>query len=141
MDVLILEGNQFRILPSSGQIMNILFINENKALIDELNDYILSLDAKAFFAENPGETEEILREYVIDLVIIPLKALSNLDMLKYINDHFKETKVVITVDREENVPGWENRKALYTNYDLLQKQLRLFELKKAIGSGIKYSPN
>lgn len=53
-------------------------------------------------------------------------------MLKFINDHFKETKVVITVDREEQSSKIENRKALYTNYELLQKQLRLFELKKQL---------
>lgn len=121
--------------------MNILFIKENRALIDELKEYIRSLDARAYFADDPIETEIILNKTVIDLVIIPLKALANLDMLKYINDNFRETKVVITVDREEQSSKLENRKALYTNYELLQKQLRLFELKKAIGSGLDYSPN
>jgi len=141
MDVLILEGNTFKILPSSGKNMNILFIKENRSLIGELKEYIHSLDAMAFFADDPIETEIILNQTSIDLVIIPLKALSNLEMLKYINDHFKNTKVVITVDREEHNSKFENRKALYTNYDLLQKQLRLFDLKKAIGSGLDYSPN
>lgn len=121
--------------------MNILFIKENRLLIDELKEYIQSLDAKAYFADDPMETEIILNQTTIDLVIIPLKALSNLDMLKYINDHFKETKVVITVDREEYTSKLDNRKALHTNYELLQKQLRIFELKKAIGSGLDYSPN
>lgn len=141
MDVLILEGNSLKILPSSEELMNILFIKENRSLIDELKEYIHSLDANAYFAEDPFEMEIILNQTTIDLVIIPLKALSNVDMLKYINDNFKETKVVITVDREEHNSKLENRKALYTNYELLQKQLRLFELKKAIGSGIDYSPN
>ena len=121
--------------------MNILFIKENRLLIDELKEYIQSLDAKAYFADDPNETEIILNKTTIDLVIIPLKALSNLDMLKYINDNFKETKVVITVDREEYTSKLDNRKALHTNYELLQKQLRIFELKKAIGSGLDYSPN
>lgn len=141
MSVLILEGNSFKILPSSGKTMNILFIKENRSLIGELKEYINSLDAQAFFADDPVETEIILNKTPIDLVIIPLKALSNLDMLKYINDHFKKTKVVITVDREEQTSKIGNRKTLYTNYDLLQKQLRLFDLKKAIGSGLDYSPN
>ncbi|GAB7087239.1 hypothetical protein [Marinifilum fragile] len=141
MSVLILEGNSFKILPSSGKTMNILFIKENRSLIGELKEYINSLDAQAFFADDPVETEIILNKTSIDLVIIPLKALSNLDMLKYINDHFKKTKVVITVDREEQTSKIGNRKTLYTNYDLLQKQLRLFDLKKAIGSGLDYSPN
>ncbi len=141
MDVLILEGNSLKILPSSEEPMNILFIKENRSLIDELKEYIQSLDARAYFADDPNEMEIILNHTAIDLVIIPLKALSNMDMLKYINDNFKETKVVITVDREEHNSKLENRKALYTNYELLQKQLRLFELKKAIGSGLDYSPN
>ncbi|MDQ2177107.1 hypothetical protein [Marinifilum sp. D714] len=141
MGVLILEGDSFKILPSSGKTMNILFIKENRSLIGELKDYIHSLDAQAYFADNPVETEIILNQTSIDLVIVPLKALSNLDMLKYINDHFKKTKVVITVDREEQSSKIGNRKTLYTNYDLLQKQLRLFDLKKAIGSGLDYSPN
>ncbi|MBL4559976.1 MAG: hypothetical protein COC06_02095 [Bacteroidales bacterium] len=141
MDVLILEGNSLKILPSSEEPMNILFIKENRSLIDELKEYIQSLDARAYFADDLIEMEIILNQTAIDLVIIPLKALSNLDMLKYINDSFKETKVVITVDREEPNSKLENRKALYTNYELLQKQLRLFELKKAIGSGLDYSPN
>ncbi|WP_321297033.1 hypothetical protein [Marinifilum fragile] len=141
MGVLILEGDSFKILPSSGKTMNILFIKENRSLIGELKEYINSLDAQAFFADNPVETEIILNKTSIDLVIIPLKALSDLDMLKYINDHFKKTKVVITVDREEQTSKIGNRKTLYTNYDLLQKQLRLFDLKKAIGSGLDYSPN
>lgn len=139
MDILILEGNNFKILPSSGMAMNILFINENRSLINELTEYIHSLDAMAFFADDIFETEIILTQTSIDLVIVPLKALSNLEMLKYINDNFKNTKVVITVDREEQ--RTRNRKTLYTNYDLLQKQLRLFGLKKAIGSGLDYSPN
>jgi len=141
MDVLILEGDNFKILPSSGKTMNILFIKENRSLIDELKEYIQSLNAMAYFADDPLQTQIILNKTSIDLVIIPLKALSNLEMLKYINDHFKETKVVITVDREEKNSKFESRKTLYTNYDLLQKQLRLFELKKAIGSGLSYSPN
>lgn len=141
MGLLILEGDSFKILPSAGKTMNILFIKENRYLIDELKEYINSLDARAFFADDALETRIILNQNFIDLVIIPLKALSNLDMLKFINDHFKETKVVITVDREEQSSKIENRKALYTNYELLQKQLRLFELKKAIGSGLNYSPN
>lgn len=141
MGVLILEGDSFQILPASEKRMNILFIKENRSLIGELKEYIHSLDAMAYFADDPVETESILSKISIDLVIIPLKALSNLDMLKYINDHFKNTKVVITVDREEQNDKTENRKTMYTNYDLLQKQLRLFELKKAIGSGLNYSPN
>lgn len=141
MGVLILEGDNFKILPSSGMTMNILFIKENRSLIGELKEYIHSLDAQAYFADDPLETEVILNHTSIDLVIIPLKALSNLDMLKYINDNFKKTKVVITVDREEQSSKIGNRKTLYTNYDLLQKQLRLFDLKKAIGSGLDYSPN
>ncbi|PKQ64320.1 hypothetical protein BZG02_05750 [Labilibaculum filiforme] len=141
MDVLILEGDSLKILPSSEEAMNILFIKENRSLIDELKEYIQSLDAKAYFADDPVEMEIILNQTKIDLVITPLKALSNVDMLKYINDNFKETKVVITVDREEQNSKLENRKALYKNYELLQKQLRLFELKKAIGSGLDYSPN
>jgi hypothetical protein len=141
MGVLILEGDSFQILPASDKRMNILFIKENRSLIGELKEYIHSLDAMAYFADDPVETESILSKISIDLVIIPLKALSNLDMLKYINDHFKNTKVVITVDREEHNEKPENRKTMYTNYDLLQKQLRLFELKKAIGSGLNYSPN
>ncbi|RKE02179.1 hypothetical protein [Marinifilum flexuosum] len=141
MGVLILEGDSFKILPSSGMAMNILFIKENRSLIGELKEYIHSLDAQAYFADDPLETEVILNHTSIDLVIIPLKALSNLEMLKYINDNFKKTKVVITVDREEQSSKIGNRKTLYTNYDLLQKQLRLFDLKKAIGSGLDYSPN
>ncbi|PXX98873.1 hypothetical protein DF185_15980 [Marinifilum breve] len=141
MGVLILEGDSFKILPSSGKTMNILFIKENRSLIGELKEYIHSLDAQAYFADDPLETEVILNHTSIDLVIIPLKALSNLEMLKYINDNFKKTKVVITVDREEQSSKIGNRKTLYTNYDLLQKQLRLFDLKKAIGSGLDYSPN
>ncbi|MCT4604418.1 MAG: hypothetical protein N4A59_16130 [Marinifilum sp.] len=141
MGILILKGNSFKIIPSSGKTMNILFIKENRSLIGELKEYIHSLDAQAYFADDPIETEIILKQTSIDLVIVPLKALSNLDMLKYINDHFKKTKVVITVDREEQNSKIGNRKTLYTNYDLLQKQLRLFDLKKAIGSGLDYSPN
>lgn len=141
MDVLILEGNSLKILPSSEEPMNILFVKENRSLIDELKEYIQSLNARAYFADYPIEMEIIINQTAIDLVIIPLKALSNMDMLKYINDNFKETKVVITVDREEQNSKLENRKALYTNYELLQKQLRLFKLKKAIGSGLDYSPN
>lgn len=141
MDVLILEGNSLKILPSSEEPMNILFVKENRSLIDELKEYIQSLNARAYFADDPIEMEIILNEIAIDLVIIPLKALSNMDMLKYINDNFKEIKVVITVDREEQNTKLKNRKTLYTNYELLQKQLRLFELKKAISSGLDYSPN
>ncbi|MDM8158232.1 hypothetical protein QUH73_00255 [Labilibaculum sp. K2S] len=141
MDLLILEGNSLKIIPSSDEPMNILFVKENRSLIDELKEYIQSLDARAYFADDPVEMEIILNQTTIDLVILPLKALSNLDMLKYINDNFKETKVVITVDREDQNSKLENRKALYMNYELLQKQLRLFDLKKAIGSGLDYSPN
>mgnify|MGYP000070513529 FL=1 len=141
MDLLRLEGNLLKIIPSSDELMNILFVKENRSLIDELKEYIQSLDARAYFADDPVEMEIILNQTTIDLVILPLKALSNLDMLKYINDNFKETKVVITVDREEQNSKLENRKALYMNYELLQKQLRLFDLKKAIGSGLDYSPN
>ena len=141
MDLLILEGNSLKIIPSSDEPMNILFVKENRSLIDELKEYIQSLDARAYFADDTVEMEIILKQTKIDLVILPLKALSNLDMLKYINDNFKETKVVITVDREEQNSKLENRKALYMNYELLQKQLRLFDLKKAIGSGLDYSPN
>ncbi|WP_421919854.1 hypothetical protein [Marinifilum sp.] len=121
--------------------MNILFIKENRLLIGELKEYIHSLDACAYFADDQFETELIVTQTSIDLVIIPLKALSNLDLLKYINENFKKTKVVITVDRDEQSTKIRNRKTLYTNYDLLQKQLRLFDLKKAIGSGLDYSPN
>lgn len=136
-----MKGDSFEILHQYGNDMNILFIKENKDLIEELEQYIRGLDAQAFFADSTDETQCILNCYRIDLVIIPLRALSNLDMLRYINDNFKDTKVVITVDRYEKSSSWKSRHGMYTNYDLLQKQLRLFELKKAIGSGMNYSPN
>lgn len=121
--------------------MNILFIKENKSLINELSEYIQSLDAIAFFSEDTIETEIVIAETRIDLVIIPLKELYNLEMLKYINERFKDTKVVITVDRDNINSEFSTRKVLYPNYEMLHKQLRLFDLKKAIGLGLDYSLN
>lgn len=123
------------------EVMNILFIKENKLLMEELREYIHSLDAHAFFADDAPEMLDLLQYHCMDLVIIPLRALSDLEILRFINEKFKETKVVITVDRTPQESDWNNRKALYSNYDLLKKQLRLFELKKAIGSGLDFSPN
>lgn len=141
MEILIFKGDTFAFIPASGRVMNILFVKENRALIEEIEGYLESYDAQAFFADDSAEIVEILKCHYIDLVIIQLRTLSNLDLLRFINENFKETKVVITIDRVENDLLNDNRQYMYKNYNMLHNQLRLFDLKRAIGSGIKYSPN
>ncbi|MCF6169549.1 MAG: hypothetical protein L3J31_06135 [Bacteroidales bacterium] len=80
--------------------MNILFINSDFAMHEEFNEFSHTIHATNFFSNSTEESIRLLNEQQIDTVIIKINKLSDISVLKYINDYFKNIKVLISARQD-----------------------------------------
>ena len=115
----------FLFKPSFQQV-NILFINSDPALQSEIVEFTSEFEANNYFSQRTEESIAILNEHDIDIVILKVRKIKDVAILKYINDYYKDTKVVIEANNEfDEVISVFNK----TNYSVLHEPYSLSELK------------
>jgi DNA-binding NtrC family response regulator len=80
--------------------MNILFINSDASMHEEFNEFSDEIHANNFYSDSTEESISVLNEQQIDTVIIKMGKISDASVLKYINDYYKNIKVLISARKD-----------------------------------------
>ncbi len=109
--------------------MNVLVINKNKFQINEMTEFFNRMDSNFFAAGTFQEALSKIRKNRINAVIIDMNTISDIGIVKYLNDNFKDVKVLLTVENnfEEAISVFKEGK-----YFLLHNPIKLQELKNII---------
>jgi hypothetical protein len=67
---------------------------------EEFNEFSDEIHANNFFSNSTEESIRILNEYRIDAVIIKMGKIADASVLKYINDYYKNIKVLISARKD-----------------------------------------
>ncbi|MCD4828981.1 MAG: hypothetical protein K8R90_06080 [Candidatus Cloacimonetes bacterium] len=80
--------------------MNILIVSNRNDLYDEWEDFAVTLDSRVFFATDRKQAVSLLECEHIDVAVLDVRAMSDLGLLKYINDtHTKVRVMLVTQER------------------------------------------
>jgi len=115
-----------------GDRMNILAVKKNKFQINELTEFFT--EHKLISTETDNAAVQILKSKKIELVLISINSHSDFGLVKYINDNFKNTKVVLSIQKEMQAAF-----SVLTggNYTAVQNPMKLKELKNALKKTIR----
>ena len=104
-------------------------INDNKYIINEMKECFRNNNSEFYYADSTEYAIKLLSKYKMDKVIIDLNSISTAGLIKYINDNFKDIKVLLTAENqiEEAISVFKNG-----NYKLLSNPIKLQELKEII---------
>ena len=80
--------------------MNILFINSDASMHEEFNEFSHEIRANCFFSNSTEESIRVLNEQKIDTVVIRIGKISDVSVLKYINDYYKHIKVLVSARKD-----------------------------------------
>ncbi len=80
--------------------MKILFLNNNRFIKHELQEFISDIKGKVYFAATHDEAVTILNYYPIDVFFMELKGLIEIGLIKYAHDNFKNIRIILIGDRE-----------------------------------------
>jgi DNA-binding NtrC family response regulator len=110
--------------------MKILFLNTNNFVRNELQECISDIQGEAFFAVTPEEAIAILNTHSIDMFFLELKGISDTGLLKYVNENFKDVRIILTVEGEI-----EHAISTIKNghFGVLQKPFTLKQLRELLG--------
>ena len=111
--------------------MNVLLINDDRFLKNEMTEFFRDAGMNLFLAESTRQAIHILSKNTINLVIINLNSILAAGLIKYINNNFKDIKVLLTAENqiEEAISVFKNG-----SYKLLSNPIKLQELKKIINN-------
>ena len=106
--------------------MNVLAINKNKFQINELKEFFTRMNSVLFTAKTFREAIKKINNHQIDTVIIDINSISDIGMVKYLNDNFSNIKVFLTVEN-----NFEDAISVFKegNYSILHNPMKLQELK------------
>ena len=107
--------------------MNILLINDNKYIVNEMTDFLKTNNSELFLVESTQQAVHVLSKNIINVVLINMNSISDIGLVKYINDNFPNVRVFLTVENqiEEAISVFKNG-----SYKLLSNPMKLQELKK-----------
>ncbi len=107
--------------------MNVLIVGMNEYFLKDLEEYFTINDDVPYYADNSRGAIQILSETKIDLVILEFCIFDEVKLVKYINDNYPETQVVLTTSKKIN----EMMKIIKNSeFRVLQHPFRFSELKK-----------
>lgn len=105
--------------------MNVLIINNQKYLLGRMKESVSKTDISTHFASNHEEAIEVLNNHSIDIAVLELKTSSDVGLLKYINETFKNIGVILTAD---DIVRDVVSAIRYGSYSLLSNSFGLSEL-------------
>jgi len=118
---------QLSLTKCGGTKMNVLIVGMNEYFLKDLEEYFTINDDVPYYADNSRGAIQILSETKIDLVILEFCIFDEVKLVKYINDNYPETQVVLTTSKKIN----EMMKIIKNSeFRVLQHPFRFSELKK-----------
>jgi len=107
----------------------VLFIGFDSPKCDEIRDYAEQLSAAPFFVSSTDQAIRALDEHRFISVVLNMQKLSDAAILRYINIHKPEIKVLITTSEE-----FDNIINVFSNghFKVVKNPLRLGELEEAM---------
>lgn len=105
----------------------VLFISYDASMRDEIREFLKDRKVEAFFSNSVEETLKIMHSKDFETVVLNLQRLEDAAMLRYINLHHQEARVLVMPGRQlrEAIPALANG-----HYDLLREPFMLEELNK-----------
>jgi hypothetical protein len=105
--------------------MNVLIQIKDHTSDEELLALSESYGDKAYFTRSSVESISVLNNYEIHQAVISLKGLSDAAILKYINDYYPDTAVIILTSK-----GFDKMLSLFreVHYTVIYEPLKLSEL-------------
>ena len=67
---------------------------------EEFNEFSRDIHAHCFFSNSTEESIKVLNEQRIDTVVIKIGKISDVSILKYINDYYKHIKVLVSARKD-----------------------------------------
>jgi DNA-binding NtrC family response regulator len=108
---------------------SVLFIGYEPSMREEIAEYLKGHCEEAIFTDNIEETLKEINAGNIETVILNMQRLEDAAILRYINIHFKKTRVVL-------MPGPNLREVIPAlssgHYDLIEGPFKLDMLQKLI---------
>ena len=105
--------------------MNVLIVSNQKYPLSRMKEFVSKTDISVFFAMNNEQAVEVLNNNSIDIAVLELKTSSDVGLLKYINETFKNIGVILTADEVVRDVVSAIR---YGSYSLLNNSFGLSEL-------------
>ena len=106
--------------------MNILFLRPNRFIRNELRECVSDMQGQAYFAASTEEAVTILNAQPIDIFFLELKECTETGLLKYIYEHFKNVRIILTAESGIKDAISIIRK---THFDVLRKPFALKEVR------------
>ena len=92
-----------------------------------MTDFLKTNNSELFLVESTQQAVHVLSKNIINVVLINMNSISDIGLVKYINDNFPNVRVFLTVENqiEEAISVFKNG-----SYKLLSNPMKLQELKK-----------
>jgi DNA-binding NtrC family response regulator len=107
--------------------MNILAVKRDRFQINELNEFFG--EHKILTADSDNEAVNILKQNGIEMSLVSINSYSDFGLVKYINDNFPKTEVVLSIQKE-----MQDAFSVITNgkFKAVQNPLKLKELRSVL---------
>ncbi len=66
----------------------------------EFNEFAQDIDANSYYSNSLEKSIAILNEQQIDIVVLKIGKLSDASILKYLNDYYKDIKVLVSARKD-----------------------------------------
>ncbi len=100
----------------------------------EFNEFAHDIDASDYYSNSLEKSITILNEHPIDIVVLKISKLSDASILKYLNDYYKNIKVLLSARKD-----FEEALTIFSqvSYEKIESPMGLPELKShLLGSAI-----
>ena len=109
--------------------MNILVKSNKEYLENEIKEFFQREKANTYFTDSAECAIDLLNKHKINMVIFDFNSLLDTVLLKYIENYYKNVKVILSADKymRNAITVFQNN-----NFILLDNPLKLTELKNLI---------
>lgn len=111
--------------------MNILFYHHNGFLLDELREFFGDQGGQPHFADTVESAISILNTHPMDAAFVEVRRVSDIGIIKYINQYFPDLRIVLLVENDFETVISAIREG---RYEMLRAPLGLGEIGRFISS-------
>jgi hypothetical protein len=107
--------------------VTILFINCDASIRCEFNEFASEINAHNFFSSSTEESILVLNEHQIDKVVLKIGKLTDLSIMKYIDDYYKDIEVLVCASE-----NFDEALTIFTqvHFKKIKNPMRLSDLKE-----------
>lgn len=121
-------------LTTTNQNMNVLFQLKEPAFGPEVLEFSEGTGNNVFISHSSEESIRLLAEHTIDKAVISIKNLRDAAILKYLNDYYPTTEVIVLANK-----SFDEIMSLFQrlDYSVIHEPLRLSDLKTKLKAEMK----